>query len=262
MPIAVICPGCKASFRVSDRFAGKTGPCPKCKTPIQIPEAAKDEVVIHAPDVGPKDSKGRAITRPLGRPIERIPLQVKVALGAGIPLALVSAWILGKTALLQDAVVAVIALVVVSPPIVWVAYRLQRGDDFNAFYGKALLLRTVICAVAYAGLWVGFHLIPPEFLVDVVGTSSKEPPPLSMWKWMLIVPPFVIAGSLIALGCFDLDFGQGFLHFACYLLMTGVLIWAANMPLYPQVKVEPKKVTPSQAAPAPSAAALSGATWR
>ena len=258
MPIAVICPGCKASFRVSDHFAGKTGPCPKCKTPIQIPEAAKEEVVIHGPDVGPKDVKGRPISRPLGRPIERIPLRVKVALGAGIPLALVAAWILGKTALLQEGVVAVIALVIISPPIVWVAYRLQRGDDFNAFYGKALLLRTLICAVAYAGLWIGFHLIPPEFLVEI-GASTSEPTPLSMWKWMLIVPPFVIAGSLIALGCFDLDFGQGFLHFACYLLVSGVLIWMASMPLYPAVKAEPKKPTPNP--PATAAAVLSGASW-
>jgi hypothetical protein len=260
MPIAVICPGCKASFRVSDKFAGKTGPCPKCKTPIQIPEKAADEVVIHVPEVGPKDSKGRAITKPLGRPVERLPVQVKVALGAGIPFALLAAWLLGKTALFHTTALAVIALVLISPPIVWVAYRLQRGDDFNAFYGKALLVRTLICAVAYAGLWVGFQLIPPEFLVDVADAASKEPPTPVMWKWMLIVPSFVIAGSLIALGCFDLDFGQGFLHFACYLLVTGVLISTAGVPLYPQMKPEPKKEAPGQPAPAP-AAVLRVASW-
>ncbi len=46
MPINVICPGCHARFKVGDQFAGKTGPCPKCKTQIPIP-ALGYEVVFH-----------------------------------------------------------------------------------------------------------------------------------------------------------------------------------------------------------------------
>ena len=37
MPISVVCPGCKARFNVSDKFAGKKGPCPKCKTVLTVP---------------------------------------------------------------------------------------------------------------------------------------------------------------------------------------------------------------------------------
>ncbi|HVX61387.1 MAG TPA: hypothetical protein VHC19_12320 [Pirellulales bacterium] len=37
MPIAVSCTSCKAKFTVSDKFAGKQGPCPKCKATITIP---------------------------------------------------------------------------------------------------------------------------------------------------------------------------------------------------------------------------------
>src|SRR4029078_3445076 len=36
-------------FSVGDKFAGKQGPCPKCKAVITIPKPA-DEVVIHAPE--------------------------------------------------------------------------------------------------------------------------------------------------------------------------------------------------------------------
>ena len=48
MAISVVCPSCQARFNVSDKFAGQTGPCPKCKNPIKIPKASGD-VTIHEP---------------------------------------------------------------------------------------------------------------------------------------------------------------------------------------------------------------------
>src|SRR6187401_2984774 len=57
MAIDVTCASCKTRFQVSDKFAGKQGPCPKCKKIITVP-TKKDEVVIHVPESGPKDSKG------------------------------------------------------------------------------------------------------------------------------------------------------------------------------------------------------------
>jgi phage FluMu protein Com len=61
MAISIVCTGCKKRFSVSEKFAGLKGPCPNCKTVIQIP-AKGDEVVIHAPEAaGPKDSKGAAV---------------------------------------------------------------------------------------------------------------------------------------------------------------------------------------------------------
>src|SRR6476620_5372965 len=67
MAIDVTCPGCKTRFQVSDKFAGKKGPCPKCKTVITIPKK-EDEIVIHAPEQsGPTDSKGVAVLKPLTR---------------------------------------------------------------------------------------------------------------------------------------------------------------------------------------------------
>ena len=62
MPINVICPGCHTRFKVGDQHAGKTGACPKCKGPIQIPAAA-DEVVIHEPEseAGAKNAQGRNV---------------------------------------------------------------------------------------------------------------------------------------------------------------------------------------------------------
>ena len=70
MPISVVCSGCQARFNVSEKFAGKQGPCPKCKKVITIPDAPAEEVTIHAPEAyahGGKDSKGRPTLKPIAR---------------------------------------------------------------------------------------------------------------------------------------------------------------------------------------------------
>ena len=46
MAIDVICPGCHKRFQVSDQYAGQKGPCPGCKTIIEIPKL-EDVVVVH-----------------------------------------------------------------------------------------------------------------------------------------------------------------------------------------------------------------------
>ena len=69
MAIQVLCGSCKATFTVSDQFAGRTGPCPKCKKPIMIPSAPVKAVVIHEPEAPSTTSTatGRAPTAPLKR---------------------------------------------------------------------------------------------------------------------------------------------------------------------------------------------------
>jgi len=42
MPISVVCNTCNSGFTVSDKFAGKTGPCPKCKSPVKVPNPTAD----------------------------------------------------------------------------------------------------------------------------------------------------------------------------------------------------------------------------
>ncbi|MGC4002607.1 MAG: hypothetical protein QM811_05470 [Pirellulales bacterium] len=73
MPINVLCPTCKSRFQVSEKFAGKQGPCPKCKAVITVPKV-EEQVVIHAPEefggggvAAPKDAKGRPALKPIAR---------------------------------------------------------------------------------------------------------------------------------------------------------------------------------------------------
>ena len=49
MSILVICPGCKKQFQVSEKHAGKSGPCPQCKAIIKVPKQ-EEQVVVHTPE--------------------------------------------------------------------------------------------------------------------------------------------------------------------------------------------------------------------
>ena len=85
MPIRVTCSKCHTRFNVSDKFAGKEGPCPKCKATIKIPEKT-EEVVIAVPDDAPKDSAGRSILKPIGRKETRL---------SGVQITLIAVSVIG-----------------------------------------------------------------------------------------------------------------------------------------------------------------------
>jgi hypothetical protein len=90
MAIDVTCASCKTRFQVSDKFAGKQGPCPKCKKIITVP-SKKDEVVIHVPESGPKDSKGQLVLKPIGRKETRLtPVNIGVIAGSLVLVLIVS----------------------------------------------------------------------------------------------------------------------------------------------------------------------------
>jgi hypothetical protein len=47
MPIIFHCPGCGREIRVRSAFAGKTGRCVSCNTPLVVPDFAKPTPDIH-----------------------------------------------------------------------------------------------------------------------------------------------------------------------------------------------------------------------
>src|SRR5437764_1703089 len=94
MAIDVTCPSCHTRFQVSEKFAGKSGPCPKCKTTIKVPEK-KDEVVIHAPeDYGPKTTTGQMVFKPIARTEVKLQVPQIAAIVGSVIVVLVGALIL------------------------------------------------------------------------------------------------------------------------------------------------------------------------
>ena len=217
MPIPVICPGCKASFRVSDQFAGKTGPCPKCKTPISIPKTAAAEIKVHAPAPEVKDSKGRSVTQPLPRFEEVISTQTWVLIGAGAVTVLILAWIAGRAMPDSRYLLAAIGLALVSLPLVLGGYKIFHDDEAEPHQGQALYLRSAICAAIYCVLWGAFYFVPPEWIQEY-------------WSWFYVTPPFLLAGAVTAFACLDLDLGSGFFHYCFYLAATILLRYVIGMP--------------------------------
>jgi hypothetical protein len=213
MPILVVCPTCKAEFKVSEKFAGKSGPCPKCKAPIKIP-TVEAEVKIHAPDVADAPTAkggGKAAPKPGSlKPLARQETNVRPLAAAGIVaavvLAVVGAW-LGGPLLLENGWLRAIGLLAVSIPIVAAGYSFLRNDELAPYRGRALLLRSAICALIYAGMWLAFSFVPPDMTRSTV-------------NWFFLAPPFAIVGAVTALATLDLDFGSGFFHYAFYVVVT------------------------------------------
>lgn len=224
MPIPVVCPGCKARFTVSDQFAGRTGPCPKCKKSITIPTPAAQSVVIHEPERPAASSAGtgRAPTAPIKRrdkPVKWTAFALSAAgaiafMGGALALRLafgpgeaIPPWIM-----LAGAFAAAI-------PAVSLGYAAVRNRELEPYRGRPLLVRILICSLVYAGLWAVRGMIP--------AAQTAE-----MWQWFVIAPLFVAAGALASLATFDLDWGTGAIHFSFYVLFASLLrVLAGLQPL-------------------------------
>lgn len=228
MPILVICPSCKAQFNVSDKFAGKQGPCPKCKATITVPEPV--EVKIHEPEehaVGGKDQKGRPVTKPIERAPSRVGRIGWAVIAVGLTATLAATWFGGN--LIRDTwAVRAVGLLVVTIPLVIGGYSILRDEELEPYRGKSFWMRTAFCVAAYGCLWGGFSLLPESL-------TSGEP-----WTWLLLAPPFIALGGAVAQAAFDLDYTTGCVHYGGYVLATLVLRAVAGMPnLWKAVEAAP-----------------------
>lgn len=221
MPISVVCSGCKARFEVSEKFAGKQGPCPKCKAIIKIPELIA-EVKIHAPEEfasGGKDRKGRAITKPIPRTDAKIQPGVVAAIIVGSVLALAVALVGRGLGLSAKYGLIAIGLLLIGPPLAVGGYSFLRNDELEPYRGKVLWIRATLCGVGYAVLWgVYFYL------------QQQAGIPNEMYQWVFVAPVFVAAGGGLALAAFDLEFASGALHYSFYLIATLLLRAAIGLP--------------------------------
>lgn len=217
MPILVLCSECKAKYRVSEKFAGKKGVCPKCKAPITVPNI--EEVKIHVPEEfegGGKDAKGRLVTKPISRAETKFnPVLLSAFIGAALAV-LVVAWVAG-TLFQSNLLIAGVGLLLVTVPIVAGSYALLRDDELEPHRGRAMWIRSAIVAVVYAALWGVFAFLPASMFAEG-------------WNWLFIAPPFLIAGATVAFAALELDYTTALLHYMGYLLATVILRAVAGFP--------------------------------
>ncbi len=225
MPIQVTCPGCHTRFRVSDHFAGKTGPCPKCKAPIRIPDKS-DEVIIHATeDYGPISAEGKPVLKPIERRETRLSRVEVVAIVGSIVLVLVVAFLLGPTvqsgARLGRTLVLGLGAVALAPPLVWAGYSFLCDTELEPYRGMALALRVAICALVYAALW-GVYAF---FAWNLLGALSPE-----IWHLAFALPALVGAGAVAPFASLDLDYTSACFHYGLYLFVTIMLRLVMGLP--------------------------------
>jgi len=219
MAIQVICTGCHKRFKVSDSYAGQTGPCPNCKAPIRVP-AKGEEVKVHEAYV----TDGERTLRPLTREKSKLTVQllgiiVASVLGVFLLTALLQVIGLTKVEILGHPVFAYLGLLAVSVPIAFGGYELFRNEEMTPFDDRSIWTRSTICGVVYALTWFVF--------VTAMGFVSGGLTP-ELWMWAAVVPPLVIIGGFTSKFSFDLDFGAACFHYGVYLLLTVSLRWAAG----------------------------------
>jgi hypothetical protein len=221
MSISVVCPGCKTRFSVADKFAGQKGPCPKCKAPITIPEAPTEDVKVHVPEQfasGGKDTKGRAVLKPIARQETKVqPVAVVGIVGAAL-VTLGLAFLLGRM-VTNKLPVIVVGLAIISAPLAVAAYTFLRDDELEPYRGRSLWIRAGLCGLAYAALWGAYWPLP------AYGILTGE-----AWQWVFVAPIFVSIGAAVAWATLDLDFGSAAMHYAFFVLVCLLLRFALGMP--------------------------------
>jgi hypothetical protein len=221
MAIDVTCAACKTRFQVSEKFAGKSGPCPKCKATIKIPDKSQ-EVVIHAPEVtGPKTATGQPVFKPIARTEVKLQTPQIVAIVGSIVLVLVLALLMrmqfpgGKVPQL----VTILGSILLGPALAFAGYTFLRDDELEPYRGTEVMLRALACGLAFAAIW-GAYLLVFAYWYDWKPLPTGEP----NWQIMCAVVPVMIGlGALASQASFEFELGTGALHYAMYLITTVIL---------------------------------------
>jgi len=220
MPIHVVCPGCAARFQVSDQFAGRTGPCPKCKQPITIPTPAVKAVTIHEPEAATAaPGRSRTATIPFRRVERPVSTTALVLAGAGVAACMTGAWLVGFAWRPAEppAWLLLAGAFIVAIPCVAIGYQAVRERELEPHRGRSLVLRVLACATVYAGLWAAKGMLPADATAE-------------MWQWLFLGPLFFVPGALAALVALELEWGPAVAHFSFYVLFTASLRWLAGLP--------------------------------
>lgn len=214
MAIDVTCVKCHTRFQVSEKFAGKSGPCPKCKATIKIPEL-KEQVVIHAPEVsGPKTATGQPVFTPITRKEVRLTTpQIAIIVGS-VLVVLIAAIVLrvqfhGKNV---PQLITILGAVLLGPPLAFATYTFLRDDELEPYRGTEVLFRSLACGLAFAAIWGAYWFIFLYF------NNWKPLPAPPGWQYMAVVVPVMAAfGAFAAQASFELEVTTGALQYAAYL---------------------------------------------
>ncbi len=221
MAISVVCTKCQARFNVSDKFAGQTGPCPKCKHPIKIPKATGD-VTIHEPSKPAESSQsGHMPTAPIVFEEESFsPISITILLVTGV-LTLLAAYASGKVFSADSGELSIpfflqaLTAFFVAIPCARAGYTVMRDKELEPYKGRPLTVRVLVCSMIYAALW---------YVRGMIGIENPE-----IWQWTFLAPLFLFTGGLAAVLSFDIDWGVGVSHYSFYVILIALMRYLAGL---------------------------------
>jgi len=223
MPISVTCPGCLSRFTVSDKYAGKKGPCPKCKKDLIVPDKSQ-EVVIHAPEIGPKDSKGVPVLKPLKRAEFKLS-QTELIVATLLAIVSIALAITARLGFAQTPwLLMAFGVIALAFPLAWVGYSFFHDDELEEYTGKERSTRVGVCALIFASTWGLYWLL--AYYMGNKTMADVEPIPFAIFLAVMF-----IAGTLGSLAAMDLDVSQALLHYAMYFVVTILLAVIAGAPI-------------------------------
>lgn len=235
MPIPVTCPSCHSRFQVSDKFAGKKGPCPKCKKPITIPKLEQQVKIDDRAHGGTKDASGKLVLKPIKRSETKLSKAAIGGIVGGIVLVIAAAIGVGIVYENKSDIPSLLLIAgafVIAPPLAIAAYGFLRNDELEPHRGVDVILRALGCSVGYVALWLAYY----QFVPEEYRRLGDEP-----IMGAVIIAPFLVIGAIMALVAFDLDVGNAVMHYMVYVIVCIVLALLMGWPMMPPSSEPPEQ---------------------
>jgi hypothetical protein len=229
MPINVTCPGCLSRFTVGDKFAGKQGPCPKCKSVITIPKPS-EQIIIHAPEheAGAIGVSGRHVLKTYKWQDAKFKPVIFAGVAGFVLLALFLAIMVHAGGLAPDMWLMVLAAVALGPPSAWAGYGFLRDPELEPYKGPPLLVRATICGLVYALMWGVYWFVGTQWAGADAFTKGLE-----IFQLIVLIAIPVGIGTFAAVVSLDLEPINAFFHCAMYFAVTVLLRLVAGLPALP-----------------------------
>jgi hypothetical protein len=211
---------------VGDQYAGKQGPCPKCKTQITIPKPS-EQVVIHAPDEGPKDAKGRPVLKTERTKDTKFQPMVATAVAVIVLATLLAAFLLSGKEVASTFGVLSGGAVILGPLVAWAGYTFLRDSELQPYSGIELWLRATACGLVFALAWLVYWFVARQIAPDYLTAGMLT------WQMLFCGGIAMAVGGLAAFAALDLEPLNAFFLCAMYFTLTVVLRLILGLPALP-----------------------------
>ncbi len=210
MAIDVICPGCHKRFQVSEQFAGKKGPCPGCKTIIEIPKL-EDVVVIHEKQTtrGGAPAKLDSIKRTKTTANKFELFASLVSLTLGLAVAIAGTFVIPDDSNAPGILISGLAGSFFGIGTSLLGYIVLRNPELEIVNDRKTILKVAGIGLLYAVLWRIQVMITNETLTLEDG--------LILPGVLVLAIALTVVASFLSMLLLEFEFAQGLIHTSLFI---------------------------------------------